>query len=88
MAGIDPSGGSGPPNWQGVGYLIVVTLISIGAEWLRRLLPPPRENRRRDDDDDDPRRVERRIVRVKRADERRRRWAGEQNEGDEDNWEV
>lgn len=84
MSGLDPSGGTGPPNWQGVGYLIVVTLISIGAEWLRRLLPPPRENRRRDDEDDEG--AQRRIVRVKKADERRRRWTGAQN--GEDDWEV
>ena len=41
-----------PSGWQGLLYFALVTLITVGADYLRRIMPPPRR-RRRDRDDED-----------------------------------
>ena len=37
------------PDWNGIIYFFFITLITLGAEWGRRLLPPPKRNRRKTD---------------------------------------
>ena len=39
---------SGTETWEGVLLLLLVTLISLGADWIRRMLPPPRDPERYD----------------------------------------
>lgn len=41
-----------PSNWDEALLLLVVTLISLGAEYVRRQMPPPRHQRdyRREDE--------------------------------------
>lgn len=40
-----------PPDndWFGILYFFLITAITVGAEYLRRIMPPPRKNRRKGD---------------------------------------
>ena len=42
-----------PSGWQGLVYFALVTLITVGADYLRRIMPPPRRRRRRKHEDTD-----------------------------------
>lgn len=50
------------PDWDGLFYTLLVGLVTLAIEYLRRKLPPPRENHRhrRHDDPDELEREHRR----------------------------
>lgn len=42
-----------PSGWQGLLYFALVTLITVGADYLRRIMPPPRRRRGHKHEDTD-----------------------------------
>ena len=46
MSDVLPDGGH---DWMGLAYILAAGLISVGVEYLRRMLPPERRDRRKGD---------------------------------------
>ena len=49
MSDVIPPSPTGPPDWNAIIYFFFITLITVGAEYARRIMPAPKMNRRKTD---------------------------------------